>query len=347
MSEVLKIALIADPELPVPPLFYGGIERIIAILVEGYVSQGHHVTLFAHLDSVTDAILYPYNGKSSSSKIDVIKNSLLINRELLSNSYDIIHSFGRLIYLLPQMPLRIPKLMSYQREPTLAQIKKAIKIAKNNTLAFTGCSEYISKQIAPYAPSFPIFNGVDLRKYDFKAEVEIDAPLVFLGRIEPIKGTHIAIEVAKRTNRRLIIAGNISSEYQTYFDTEIKPQLDEQISYIGAVNDNQKNELLGNALCFLMPIEWNEPFGIVMAEAMACGTPVIGFNRGSVPEVIIHGENGFICNTTEQMIDYVNQVNNLDRNRVRKDAEKRFSKDVIVKQYLDLYKKMINEGISS
>lgn len=347
MFEVLKIAVIADPELPVPPLFYGGIERIIAMLVEGYISQGHHVTLFAHSDSVTDAILFPYKGKSSSGKIDTIKNSFLINRELLTNAYDVVHSFGRLIYLLPQMPSRIPKLMSYQREPTIAQVKKAIRLAKNNTLAFTGCSEYISKQIAPYAPSFSIFNGVDLKKYNFKAEVEIDAPLVFLGRIEPIKGAHIAIEVAKQANKKLIIAGNIPSEYRTYFDTQIKPQLDEQITYVGAVNDSQKNELLGNALGFLMPIEWNEPFGIVMAEAMACGTPVVGFNRGSVPEVIIHGQNGFICNTIEQMIDYINQINTLDRNMVRKDAEKRFSKDVIVNQYLNLYYKMINEGINS
>ena len=339
----MRIALIADPELPVPPLFYGGIERIIAMLVEGYVSQGHHVTLFAHLDSVTDAKLFPYNGKSSTSKIDVIKNSILINRELLSNSYDIVHSFGRLIYLLPQMPSKIPKLMSYQREPTIAQIKKAVRLAKTNTLAFTGCSEYISKQIAPYAPSFPIFNGVDLKKYDFKAEVKIDAPLVFLGRIEPIKGTHIAIKVAKATNKKLKIAGNVPDEYRNYFEQEVKPHLTEEITYVGPLNDSQKNELLGSALAFLMPIEWDEPFGIVMAEAMACGTPVIGFNRGSVPEVVIHGKNGFRCDNKEQMIAYVNRINEISRSEVRNDTEKRFSSEVIVDQYLLLYRKLIKK----
>ncbi|HTN00152.1 MAG TPA: glycosyltransferase family 4 protein [Pedobacter sp.] len=342
-NQKLKIALIADPELPVPPLLYGGIERIIDMLISGYIALGHEVSLFAHEDSVTPAKLFPYKGKSSNGKLAIFKNSWLINQELFSNSYDIVHSFGRLLYLLPQMPLSIPKVMSYQREPTISQVKKATKLAKQNTLAFTGCSAYISNQIAPYAPSFPIFNGVDLTIYDYESEISAEAPLVFLGRIEPIKGTHIAIEVAKRTGKKLVIAGNIPSEYQSYFDTAIKPQLNEHITYIGAVNDKQKNTLLGNALAFLMPIEWDEPFGIVMAEAMACGTPVIGFNRGSVPEVVLNGINGYRCDTTAEMINHVLAIEKIDRNKVRKDAEERFSKKVIVDQYLTLYNKLIQK----
>lgn len=341
MENRLKIALVADPELPVPPLLYGGIERIIAMLIDGYTKLGHEVSLFAHQDSVTSAKLFPYKGKKSTNKVDVFKNTLLINSELFKNKYDIIHSFGRLIFLFPQLPFQIPKLMSYQREPTLSQIKKADKLAKKNSLVFTGCSAYISNQIAPHAKSFPIFNGVDLKLYDFKKEVASDAPLVFLGRIEPIKGTHIAIEVAQRTNRKLIIAGNIPSEYQSYFNNIIQPALDEQITYVGAVNDSQKNELLGKAAAFLMPIEWDEPFGIVMAEAMACGTPVIGFNRGSVPEVVISGYNGFRCDLITDMISSVEKIHSIKRANVRKDVEERFSKDVIVSQYLDLYYSMI------
>ncbi|MES2650188.1 MAG: glycosyltransferase family 4 protein [Bacteroidota bacterium] len=338
----LNIAIIADPEIPVPPLLYGGIERIIDMLVEGYVTQGHKVSLFAHSDSITKATLFPYKGKSSRRVFDIIKNTFLINKEIYKGNFDVVHSFGRLLYLLPQLPFRLPKIMSYQREPTISQIKKAISLAKKNTLAFTGCSGYISDQIAPFAPAYPIFNGVDLSIYNFKEEVDTDAPLVFLGRIEPIKGTHIAIEVAKKTNKNLIIAGNIPNEYQNYFDTQIKPELNKQITYIGAVNDKQKNALLGNAAAFLMPIEWNEPFGIVMAEAMACGTPVIGFNRGSVPEVVINDYNGYRCNTTDQMVNHVKEINKIDRKNVRKDAEERFSSQVIIKQYLNLYQKIIN-----
>jgi len=337
----LKIALIADPELPVPPLLYGGIERIIDMLIEEYVNLGHNVSLFAHSDSKTKAQLFAYSGKTSYRKTDIIKNTLLINKELYKNEYDVVHSFGRLLYLLPQLPRSIPKLMSYQREPTISQIKKATLLAKKNTLAFTGCSAYISNQIAPYAPAFPIFNGVDLAIYDFQDEVSEDAPLVFLGRIEPIKGVHIAIEIAKKTGKRLTIAGNIPTEYQSYFDTQIKPQLNEKITYIGAVNDLKKNKLLGGAFAFLMPIEWEEPFGIVMAEAMACGTPIIGFNRGSVPEVVINGYNGYRCDSIKEMVNYVQIIQSIDRKQVRLDAENRFSKKVIVEQYLDLYQHLI------
>lgn len=336
----MKIAIIADPELPVPPFLYGGIERIIAMLIEGYVKLGHEVSLFAHKDSKTSAKLFPYRGISSSNKKDVLLNSIIINRELFVGKYDLVHSFGRLAYLLPQLPTKLPKLMSYQREPSINQVRKAFSLARKNSLTFSGCSAYISNQISPYAHAVPIFNGVDLKTYSFVPLVSEDAPLVFLGRIEPIKGTHIAIEVAKKTGKKLIIAGNIPKEYEHYFNTEIQPQLNEQIRYIGPVNDVQKNNLLGNAGAFLMPIKWNEPFGIVMAEAMACGTPVIAFNRGSVPEVVNHGLNGFRCNTVAEMVELVGKVNLLSREAVRKDFEERFSAEVIINQYLNLYKQL-------
>ncbi|RZL46790.1 MAG: glycosyltransferase family 4 protein [Pedobacter sp.] len=314
------------------------------MLIEDYVKLGHEVSLFAHKDSKTSARLFPYSGISSVNKKDLLLNSITINKELFVGNYDLVHSFGRLAYLLPQLPRKLPKLMSYQREPSVNQIKRAFSLAKKNSLAFTGCSAYISNQILPHAPAFPIFNGVNLNTYNFNTIVNEDAPLVFLGRIEPIKGTHIAIEVAKKTGKKLIIAGNIPSEYKYYFNTKVKPYLDDQISYIGTVDDVQKNTLLGNASAFLMPIQWNEPFGIVMAEAMACGTPVIAFNRGSVPEVVIHGVNGYRCNTKEEMIELVFKINLLNRVAVRKDFEERFSSQVIIKQYLILYAQLLAKG---
>ncbi|MDQ0640912.1 glycosyltransferase involved in cell wall biosynthesis [Pedobacter sp. W3I1] len=343
MKSKLKIAIIADPELPVPPILYGGIERVIFMLVQGYCTLGHEVSLFAHSDSLTNAKLFPYVGRKSTNKTDVLKNMLLINRELYKNQYDIVHNFGRLVYLFPQLPFKLPKLMSYQREPTVSSITGAMRYAKQNSLAFTGCSEYISQQITPYAPSSAIFNGVDLDFYHFQEKVDQDAPLVFLGRIEPIKGTHTAIEVAIQTEKKLIIAGNVPEEHQHYFDEAIKPRLNEQVKYIGAVNDAKKNDLLGSALAFLMPIEWNEPFGIVMAEALACGTPVIGFNRGSVAEIVINGRNGFKCDDVNEMIKYVKKIGEVSRYEVRKDAEKRFSAEVIIQEYLSLYSNLINK----
>jgi len=337
----LKIAITADPLIPVPPLLYGGIERIIDMLVHGLMEQGHDVTLFAHKDSKVDCRLIPYKAEGSTAA-DLVKNTYVINKVLLAGKFDIVHSFGRLAYLLPQMPLHIPKLMSYQREPTVSQIAKAVKLSAKGTLAFTGCSNYITDKITAYAPAHTVYNGIDTHKYILTATIQADAPLVFLGRIEPIKGTHTAIEIARETGKKLVIAGNIPDGEQSYFDTEIKPFLNEHITYIGPVNDSQKNELLRNALALLMPIHWNEPFGIVMIEAMACGTPVIGFNKGALSEVVENGVSGFCSETIEQLIENVGQVHTLDRAQIRAITEKRFSADVIVGQYLNLYHKMIN-----
>jgi len=339
---MLKIAITADPELPVPPGLYGGIERIIAMLIKNYTVSGHQVSLFAHAGSVTEAKLYPYPGKGNSIT-DSIKNSYLINRTLFASRPDIIHSFSRLAYLLPQLPIGVPKIMSYQREPTISQVKKAYRIAKKDTLYFTGCSDYISRKIAPFAPAYTIYNGVGPEKYQFKASVAPDAPLVFLGRIEPIKGTHIAIELAKKTAKKLVIAGNIPAGHQEYFDSMIKPHLSDDITYIGAVNDEQKNILLGQAAAFLMPIQWNEPFGIVMIEAMACGTPVIGFNKGAVSEVIENNIDGFYGDTVAELVGCINRIAGISRTTVWQKFEKRFSSEIIAANYLQLYQELINK----
>ncbi|RYE42610.1 MAG: glycosyltransferase family 4 protein, partial [Sphingobacteriales bacterium] len=280
----MKILLTADPEIPIPPSLYGGIERIIDTLIRGYVERGHEVSLFAHPESKVPCRLLPWRAGQSGGMGNMLVNATQLFSHVLTEQYDVIHSFSRLAYLTPILPMRVPKIMSYQREPTLSQIKKAFQLSRKNSLLFTGCSDYISKQIAPYASAVTVYNCVPIHRYNFSPEVEEDAPLTFLGRIEPIKGTHIAVEVAKQTNRKLIIAGNIPAEGEVYFNEQIKPHLNERIKYIGPVNDQRKNEFLGQSAAFLMPIQWNEPFGIVMAEAMACGTPVLGFPFGSVTE---------------------------------------------------------------
>lgn len=335
----MKIALTADPGLPVPPTLYGGIERIINLLITNYTQQGHEVTLFAHQDSTVNCKLISYPGTDQSAR-SFIANSFIISKNILKSDFDIVHSFGRLGYLAPILSLKIPKLMSYQREPTISPIKKAFLLAKKNSLYFSGCSNYITNQIKPFAPAFTVYNGVSTETYQAKTTVNTDVPLIFLGRIEPIKGTHLAIEIALKTQKKLIIAGNIPPEHQTYFDQQIKPFLNTQITYVGAVDNQQKNNLLQNSLALLMPVQWNEPFGIVMIEAMACGTPVIGFKRGAVAEVITNGQTGFYGETITELIEAVQQVHLLDRSFVRKITEKQFSDTVIARQYLDLYQKI-------
>ncbi|MBB2144094.1 glycosyltransferase [Pedobacter sp. LMG 31464] len=338
----MRIAITADPFIPVPPLNYGGIERIIYLLVEGLIENGHEVILVAHPDSNVSSELIIYS-KSKSSLLLPLKNVHAINK-LKKWKPDLIHSFSRLAYLIPFTLSKVPKIMSYQREPTLSQIKKAVKISSKNSLFFTGCSNYISNQIKPFASATTVYNCVNTRYYQFKENCKHDAPLVFLGRIEPIKGTHTAIKAAIATQKKLIIAGNIPSEYQGYFDTEIKPHLSQSIQYVGEVNDQQKNEILGNSCALLMPIDWNEPFGIVTIEAMACGTPVIGHVKGALPEIINHGVNGFLANNFDELCNYIHQIDQISRAAVRSSVEEKFSSEKIINDYISLYRQIISSN---
>lgn len=338
----MKILLTADPEIPVPPVNYGGIERIVDILVQGLVSAGHDVTLCANPESEVPCRLIGWKGLRSQNKLDTIQNLLTLTQLVKKEKFDIVHSFSRLAYMGFIMPFSVKKIMSYQREPSLRQVSKAVKLSKKNTLVFTGCSDYISKQLAGTAESYTIYNCAPVEKYDLNMHPAENAPLVFLGRIEPVKGTHNAVTIAMKAGRKLIIAGNIPPEHQGYFDEKIKPFLNEQISYIGPVNDAQKNTLLGNAAALLMPIEWNEPFGIVMAEAFACGTPVIGYPKGAVKEVVENGITGFLCNTVDEAVAKVSALADLNRSKIREIADKKFSSKKIVADYIGLYNNMLH-----
>jgi glycosyltransferase involved in cell wall biosynthesis len=339
----MRILITADPMLPVPPRLYGGIERIIDALVRGLVARGHSVTLAAHRDSEVPCRLVAYGGLTAERRVDTVRNAWTVTRGALERQ-DLVHSFGRLAYLTALLPTAVPKIMSYQRHPALAQVHRAVRLARPGTLMFTGCSEYITRQIRPLAPATTVYNCVPLERYAFQGGVAHDAPLVFLGRVERIKGVHTAIQVARASGRALVIAGNVPpGEGEEYFEREVAPLVDgDQIRFVGAVDDAQKNALLGTAAALLMPIEWDEPFGIVMAEALACGTPVIGFRRGAVPEVVEDGRTGFVVDTPEQMAAAVGRIREIERRAC--PCEARFSADVIVDQYERLYTRFARRG---
>jgi len=343
----MKILITVSPEIPVPPTHYGGIERIVDMLIHGLLEKGVHVTLMANPNSNVPCELVPWKGLSYKGTINVIHNAYLLTKTSIKK-YDLVHSFSRILYLTPILPFYIPKIISYQLEPGLRQIKRSVLISKKGSLFFTGCSDYITNKIKAVAPATTIYNCVDISRFRFNDKVNNDAPLVFIGRIEYIKGVHIAIEIALRTGRKLIIAGNVwtEREHQDYFHTQVKPYLSEQIQYVGPVNDSEKNDILRNAYAFLMPVLWNEPFGIVMIEALACGTPVLGFNRGAVPEIVQNGINGFVCNDINEALEAVRKVHNISRANCRRIVEEKFSNSVIVSNYLDLYNNHINKNLS-
>lgn len=336
----MKIALIVNPLIPVPPEQYGGIERVVYVLIRELIKMGHEVTLYANPDSQPGCKLTGYQESEHYGLKDFIKINLLTS-SLLFKNFDVVHTFGRMSNIASLMPFKQPKIVSYQLPPTLSQVNKAVKVAAKSSIYFTACSNFIANQISYIGQVTTIYNSVNIDDYQFNPEVAADAPLVFLGRIQEEKGTAIAIEIALKANKKLIIAGNIPDEqiHQQYFNEQVRPFIDqEQIRYIGPVNNAQKNDLLRNASAMLMPVTWDEPFGIVMAEALACGTPVIGFNRGAIPEVVSNGSTGFICNNINEMIEAVNNIPSLSRPNCRQVAEEKFNSTVMAKQYEQLYR---------
>jgi glycosyltransferase involved in cell wall biosynthesis len=338
----MKILIVMDPGIMIPVTGYGGIERIVELLAKEYLLLGHNVDLLVTTGSnIPGCRMHPFGKegfppKKLDARLAVLKAWRFIWKG--RNEYDLIHNFGRLIYLLPVLNKKERKIMSYQREITKRNIVVFDKLPNRN-MFYTGCSDDLIKRNFLPGKWTPIHNGCDFRFYNLTADFNNDAPLIFLGRLEKIKGCHTAIAIAKETGHNLIIAGNISSlpEEKKYFEEQIMPHIDGiQIQYVGQVNDAQKNEWLGKSKALLMPIEWNEPFGIVMIEAMACGTPVIVFERGSVSEVIDDGITGYKVKDNKEMIEAVNNIHLIDRKNCRDFAKKRFDIKEIAKQYLTI-----------
>lgn len=344
----MKILLAVDPEIPVPPKLYGGIERIVDGLIQELRSRGHEIGLVAHPDSecVVD-FFEAWPGSQSQRNSDTIKNTFKLSRAVDRFKPTLVHSFARLMYLLPLLPRRMPKIMSYQRGAGGKQIQIANKLA-GHSMKFTGCSEYIAQMGRPWGSQWTaIPNFVDTNFFRFIPTVPSDGPLVFLSRLERIKGAHTAIALARESGRRLILAGNRvrHEEGEIYWKTEIEPFIGKHgIEYVGPVTDEQKNELLGGAAAMLVPIEWDEPFGIVFAEALSCGTPVISCHRGALPEIVEHGQHGFLIDDFAKGLEAIGRLGEISRSACRQRAEERFSRRVVVGQYEKLYSRMLNGG---
>ena len=342
----MKVLLVMDPFIKVPPDHYGGIERVVADLADGLAKLGHDITLWAAPGSRVNGRVNAFGKEGEWTRWSNLRNAMTLAGRFLANGsrFDVIHNFGRLAYLAPVLARDVPKVQTYMRTVNPQNMVTARRLGARR-LHYTAVSAAIRDTGRPGGGDWSvIYNCAAPERYPFVADTDpATAPLVFLGRLDRCKGAHHAITVAQRLQRRLIIAGNISPlpHEEEYFRAEIAPRVDGTlVTYIGPVGDEQKRALLGQAAAMLLPIEWEEPFPVVLPEAMLCGTPLIAFRRGGVPEGIDHGRTGFLCDTPEQMADEVGRLGTIDRAVVRAEAIRRFSDAAIVAEYARLYREM-------
>lgn len=336
-----------DPFIKVPPDHYGGIERVVADLGDGLTRAGHDVTLWAAPGSRVNGRVEPFGREGEWTRWSNVRNTLTLAGRFIADTsrFDVIHNFGRLAYLAPVLARDLPKVQTYMRTVSPGNMETARRLGARR-LHYTAVSAAIADTGRPGGGEWSvIYNCAVPSRYPFVADTDPRAaPLVFLGRLDRIKGAHHAIAVAQRLERPLIIAGNVSSlaHERAYFEREIEPQIDGRlVTYVGPVDDEQKRTLLGSAAAMLMPIEWEEPFPVVLPESMLCGTPLIAFRRGGVPEGINHGRTGFLCDTVDEMSAFVARLPEIDRTAVRAEAERRFSDAAIIGAYEALYRRMV------
>jgi glycosyltransferase involved in cell wall biosynthesis len=339
----LKIALIAPPFIAVPPAEYGGTELFVAQLAEGLQKAGAEVTVYANGESrvgVEVRSLY----ERSQWPIKVQEQAWL--KDLNHESWAVADAVSHcdVIHFHTAQGLAFSR---YTRQPAILTLHGPHDAKLSEFYSHYADVHYVCISDAQCRrESMPrmrtIHHGIDLSQYVLVEQKQ--KYLSFIGRIAPIKGTHLAIEVARRTGIPLKIAGEVQPAYREYFESKIRPKIDGKlVEYVGAADLQLKNELLGNSMAMLFPIQWNEPFGLVMVEAMACGTPVLAMPGGSVPEVIQNGVSGYVCRTVNQMSKHLGNLH-FDAKALRQYVEDNFSLERMVRNYLTLYKDALGEA---
>jgi glycosyltransferase involved in cell wall biosynthesis len=346
--QLMKIAQVSPLIESVPPRQYGGIERIVSYLTEELVAEGHDVTLFASGDSTTKAKLITPCKKALrlSGCRDPLAQHLLMFEEVFHRAaeFDVIHFHtGYLHYPLTRR-LTVPHITTHHGRLDMPEMK--LMSREFHEVPVVSISNSQRAPIAYANWQGTIYNGLPLDLYHYQAEA--DDYLAFLGRISPEKGIDQAIAIARGTGRCLKIAAKIDSVDEDYFSETIQPMLNvHNIEFIGEITDAQKQDFLGNASALLFPINWPEPFGLVMTEAMACGTPVIAYRRGAVPEVMKNNISGFTVNHLHEAINAVEKLNTIERWKCRRIFEQHFSARRMTQDYLRIYKQQLQQHLQT
>ena len=333
----MKVAILAPVAWRTPPRHYGPWEQVASNIAEGMQQRGVEVTLFATGDSITagklESVCETGYEEDRSQDAKVLECMHISNLMEKAGEFDLIHNNFDFLPLTYSGLIRTPVITTIHgfSSPRIIPVYK-----KYNDRGY-----YVSISNADRSPELTytatVYNGLDPQNFTFNSH-PLDY-LLYLGRIHPHKGTAESIEIAKRSGRKLIIAGILQDE--GYFKQCVEPLLDEQITYIGSAGPQQRDELLRNAHALLHPISFDEPFGLSVAEAMLCGTPVIAFNRGAMPELIRHNETGFLVSNIEEAVATVTAVKQIKRADCRAWAISQFSRDKMVDDYYRLYQQIL------
>lgn len=365
----MKIAHIAPPWIPIPPKTYGGTEVVIYNLVEEQVAQGYDVTLLAPGDAKTSAKLISFFPRSLLEEGVPWQAHLKAHYHLhkaveyvKEHDFDILHthlSSSSDLYLFPlTAPLTIPHVMTLHSRFPFDRLPNGWMGSADpyymewaQFVPMIAISERARAEV-PYDLNFVgvVHHGLPMKQFCPTEKKRADF-FVWLGRFVPDKGTHLAIQAAKEAGVPLVLAGTIDPHCQDsiyYFRDMIKPLIDnEQVRYVGPVNMEEKISLLSRARGFLNPIEWEEPFGMVMIEAMALGCPVISFARGAAPEIIVHRKTGFLVHDVDEMVRFIPRIDEIDRDVTRMHVRLNFSARVMAEKYVKLYRKVIAKTVTT
>ena len=338
----MRIAQIAPLTEPVPPALYGGTERVVSLLTEELVSRGHEVTLFASGDSETDARLVSVTREALRLGPEDVDPNLHLMLELShvferAHQFDVIHSHVD-YYALPFARLvKTPVVTTLHGRLDLRGLRTVFERFSDAPLVSISDNQREPIPGANWAAT--VYNGTDLDEFTFNEKGGED--FVFVGRICPEKNIEGAIEIARRTGIALRIAAKIDPVDVEYHESVIKPLIDgRQVEYLGELGGEDKNQLLGSARALLFPVDWPEPFGLAMTEAMACGTPVLALRRGSVPEVVEDGVTGLVRDSEDDLVAVADQVSQLSRRACRDRVERLFSVAVMTDGYESVYESL-------
>jgi glycosyltransferase involved in cell wall biosynthesis len=337
----MRIAQVAPLAESVPPKLYGGTERVVSWLTEDLVALGHRVTLFASGDSVTGGRLVPVWPRAvrlGKPRVDPIVALTMALQQISDRAteFDIIHCHLDWVHLPLLRRLQVPFVTTLHGRLDVPGLSGLVQGFPEAPFVSISHSQRSALPGANWAGT--VYHGMppDVLSLCY----EPGSYLAFLGRLSPEKGAGAAIRIARCANLPLRISAKVPRDRSRYFKEKIEPQLDEQIRFVGEVNDAQKQEFLGKAIALLFPIDWPEPFGLVMIETMACGTPVVAFRRGSVPEVVEHGVSGFIVDNETEAVAALSKIATLDRGHVRLAFERRFMTRRMTNDYLSIYDRL-------